>query len=78
MIVLLDIKESKVPFVIELLDSLTFVKAKPISSYKATVLEDLKDSVDELNQIIEGQLVERNAEDLSDDLKIISLLKIER
>ncbi len=66
--VLLEIKDSKVPFVMELLESLNFVKTKPITNYKAEVLEDLKDAVDELNNINEGKLEGRNAEDLFDEL----------
>ena len=66
--VLLDIKNSKVPFVMELLESLSFVKAKPISIYKAEVLANLKDAVEELNLIKEGKLKGRNAEELLNEL----------
>ena len=66
--VLLDIKDSKVPFLMELLESLSFVKAKPISTYKAEVLANLKDAVEELNLIKEGKLKGRNAEELLNEL----------
>lgn len=66
--VLLDIKDSKVPFVMELLESFSFVKAKPLSTYKAEVLENLKDAVEELNLISEGKLKGRNAEELLNEL----------
>ena len=59
--VLLDIKDSKVPFVMELLESLSFVKAKTILTYKAEVLANLKDAVEELNLIKEGKLKGKNA-----------------
>ena len=50
--VLLDIKDAKAPFVMELLQSLSFVKAKPLSPpYKAKVLEDVKEAVEEMKLI---------------------------
>lgn len=36
--VLLDIKESKVQFIMELLKSFSFVKAKQLTPYKSSVL----------------------------------------
>jgi hypothetical protein len=66
--VLIDIKDSKAPFVMELLQSLSFVKAKPISPYKAKVIEDLKEAVEEMKLIKKGKLKARNAEDLINEL----------
>jgi hypothetical protein len=66
--VILDIKDAKFPFVMELLQSLPFVTAKPLSPYKAKVLEDLKEAVEELNLIKAGKLEARNAEDLLNEL----------
>ncbi len=62
--VLLDIKDSKASFVMELLHSLSFVKAKPLSIHKAKILEDVKEAVEEMKLIKEGKLKARNAEDL--------------
>ena len=66
--VLLDIKDSKAPFVMELLKSLSFVKAKAITPYKAKVLEDVQEAVEEMKLIKAGKLKARNAEDLFDEL----------
>ncbi len=62
--VLLDIKDNKASFTMELLQSLPFVKAKPLSPYKAKVLEDLRESVDELNLIKSGKLKGISAKEL--------------
>lgn len=66
--ILLDIKDSKAPFVMELLQSLPFVKAKQLSPYKAKVLEDIKEAVEEMKLIKAGKLKARNAEDLFHEL----------
>jgi hypothetical protein len=66
--VILDIKDSKAAFVMELLKSLPFVKAKPITPYKAKVLEDVKDAVEEMKLIKAGKLKARNAEELINEL----------
>lgn len=41
--VLLDIKEDKADFVMELLRNLKFVKAQTLTSYKADVLEGVRE-----------------------------------
>jgi hypothetical protein len=53
--VLLDINDDKAGFLMELLNNFKFVKAKPLSPYKAEVLEGLKEAVDEVNQIKAGK-----------------------
>jgi hypothetical protein len=66
--VLLDIKDSKANFVLELLKSLSFVKAKPLTPQKAELLEDVKEAVDNLNLVKQGKRKARPAEDLLDEL----------
>jgi len=66
--VLLDIKDARAPFVMELLQSLPFVKAKTLTPYKAKILEDVKEAVEEMKLIKEGKLKARNAEDLFNEL----------
>ena len=66
--VLLEIKDTKAAFVMELLGSLSFVKAKQLSPYKAKVLEDLKEAVEEMKLIKAGKLKARNAEELFNEL----------
>ncbi|MGI4805401.1 MAG: hypothetical protein ACRYFL_11555 [Janthinobacterium lividum] len=53
---MLDIQDSKVPFVMELLKNLSFVKTKPLTNYKAEVLESIKEAVEEMQLIKEGKL----------------------
>jgi hypothetical protein len=66
--VLLDIKDSKANFVLELLKNLSFVKAKPLTPQKAELFEDLKEAVETVNLIKQGKLKARSAEDLLDEL----------
>ncbi|NHE59432.1 hypothetical protein [Cyclobacterium plantarum] len=63
--VLLDIKDEKAAFIMELLSNFKFVKAKPLTPYKSEVLEGLKEAVDEVNQIKSGK---KKAQPLSDFL----------
>jgi hypothetical protein len=53
--VLLDIKDSKVDFVMELLGSLSFVKAEPLTAKKSDTLKGLKKAVEEVNLIKAGK-----------------------
>jgi hypothetical protein len=66
--VLLDIKETKADFVMELLQSLSFVKTKTLTPYKAKVLEDISEAVIEMRLVKAGKLKARNAEDLLNEL----------
>ncbi len=60
--VLLEIKDDKASFVLTLLKNFAFVKAKPITPAKAVLLEELKETVDELNGIKAGKKKVRNAQ----------------
>ena len=64
----LDVKEGKVAMLIALLNDLPYVKTKPLTPYKAKVLEDVKEDVDELNLVLSGKLEARNADELLNDL----------
>ena len=66
--VLLDIKDNRAAFVMELLKSLSFVKAEPLTPYKAEVLSGIKKAVDEMKLIKSGKLKGRPAEDLFNEL----------
>jgi hypothetical protein len=66
--VLLDIKDSKAQFILELLNNFSFVKTKPLTPYKADVLEGLKEAVEELNLIKQGKLKGISAKDLLNEL----------
>ena len=64
--VILDIKDSKAAFVIELLKNFPFVKAKPLTPYKDEVLEGIKEAVEEMKLIKAGKLKGIPARDLLD------------
>lgn len=66
--VLLDIKDEKVPFVLELLKNFSFVKTAKITPSKLKVLSDVKEAVDEMNLINSGKLKAKKAEELFDEL----------
>jgi len=64
----LDVKESKAEALIALLNDLPYVKARPLTPYKAKVLEDVKDATDELKLVLSGRMDARDAEDLLNEL----------
>ncbi len=66
--VLLDIKDSKADFVLELLDSLSFVKAKPLSKKKEKFLKELKEGIENVKLVKEGKIKSRPLNDLLDEL----------
>jgi hypothetical protein len=67
--ILLDIKDSKAAFFMELIKNLSFIKkATPLSDTKAELIQDIREAVEELNLIKRGKMDARNAEDLIDEL----------
>ncbi|MBX2973225.1 MAG: hypothetical protein KF797_08990 [Flavobacteriales bacterium] len=66
--VLLDIKENKAEFVMELLRSLSFVKATPLTDAKAKALSDLREAVEEMKLIKAGKKHGRPARELLEEL----------
>jgi hypothetical protein len=66
--VLLDIKDSKAEFVMELLKSLSFVKAETITPSRAQLLKDLKEAAQEVNLAKQGKIKLKSADQLLDEL----------
>jgi predicted P-loop ATPase/GTPase len=66
--VLLEIEDQKADFIMELMKNFKFVKAEPISTYKANVYKNLKRSVEELNLVQEGKIKAFSAKNLLDEL----------
>ena len=66
--VLLDIKDEKALFVMELLKSFSFVKVKTLSPAKSQLLSEIKETVENLNLAKEGKLKPRSAKELLDEL----------
>ncbi len=66
--VLLDIRDSKADFVMELLHNFSFIKAKEITPQKALLIEEIKEAVEEMRQIKAGKKKARNAMDFVNEL----------
>jgi len=66
--VLVDVKDNKVDFILELLNNFPFAKAKPISSPKARLLQEIQEAVENLNLVKKGKLKARPAKELLDEL----------
>lgn len=68
--ILLEVKDEKAAFVMELLQSLKFVKAKPMNdiSEKEELLGNIKQAVEELKLIKGGKLKGILAKELIDEL----------
>ena len=66
--VLLDIKDNKAGFIIELLNNFPFVKSTTLTPSKAQVLEELKEAVDNMNLVKQGKLKARPAKELLNEL----------
>jgi len=64
----LEVKESKAATLMALLNDLPYVKTKPLTPYKAKVLEDVKQAVDELNLVLCGKIEARDADELLNEL----------
>jgi hypothetical protein len=66
--VLLDIKDSKASFVMELLNNFSFVKTKPLTDEKAELINEIKEAVENLKLVRQGKLKARPAKELLDEL----------
>lgn len=64
----IEVKESKAANLMALLNDLSYVKAKPFTPYKAKILEDVKEAVDEMNQVLSGKIEARDADELLNEL----------
>ena len=64
----LDIKDGKASFVMELLGNLSFVKVQPITNEKALLLQEIKEAVDNVNLVKNGKLQARPAKELLDEI----------
>jgi len=64
----LDIKESKVSFFMELLNNFSFVKARTVTNEKALLLQEIKEAVDTVNLVKQGKLSARPAKELLNEI----------
>ena len=66
--VLLDIKDAQALHLMEVLKSLPYVKTTTLTEAKAQLLEELKESVDTLNQAKKGKNKLKSDRDLFNEL----------
>lgn len=66
--VLLDIKDSKASSLMDVLNSLSYVKVKTISDEKALLIEEIKEAVEEMKLIRAGKKKGRNAIEFLNEL----------
>jgi hypothetical protein len=66
--VLVEIKDSKAAFIMELLNNFSFVKAKPITNEKALLMEEIKEAVENVKLAKQGKLKAKPLNELLNEL----------
>jgi hypothetical protein len=66
--VLLEIQDHKAAFVMELLNSLSFVKAKPVDSDKDLLITEIKEAVENVKLAKQGKLKAKPLQELLNEL----------
>ena len=67
--VLLDVRDEKAAFFLEILKNFKFVtKAQPLSPYKAEIFEGLKEAISQVNLAKEGKIKLKSARSLLNEL----------
>ncbi len=66
--VLLDIPDSKAASLMDVLKSISYVKAKPLTDAKAVLMGEIKDAVEEMKLIRVGKKKGRNVDDFLNEL----------
>jgi len=66
---IIEIKDDKAPFFMEVLKSFSFVKkATPLSDAKAELMQEIREAVEEMKLIRSGKKKARNAEEFLNEL----------
>jgi hypothetical protein len=66
--VLLDIPDNRASSFMDVIRSISYVKAKTITDSKALLIEEIKEAVEEMKLIKAGKKKARNAEDFLNEL----------
>ncbi len=66
--ILLDIPDNKAASLMDVLKSISYVKATPITDAKALLMKEIKEAVEEMKLIRSGKKKALNAEDFLNDL----------
>jgi hypothetical protein len=65
---ILEVKDEKAAFFMEIIKNFSFVKASPLTPYKEEVLSELKEAVDELNLVKSGKKKSKPLSEFLDEL----------
>lgn len=65
---LVEVKDSKASFFMELMRSFSYVKARPITDEKAQLLEEIKEAVENVKLAKQGKLKAKPLTELLDEL----------
>jgi polyhydroxyalkanoate synthesis regulator phasin len=66
--ILLDIPDKKAASLLEVLSSISYVKAERVSPEKALLIKELKEAVDNLNLVKSGKLKAQPAREVLNEL----------
>jgi hypothetical protein len=66
--VLLNIPDVKAPFLMDVLQHISYVKLKPLTDEKALLLTEVREAVEEMKLIKSGKKKARNIEDFLHEL----------
>jgi hypothetical protein len=66
--ILLDIPDKKASSFMEVLRSISFVRAKTLTEEKAVLMKEIREAVEEMKQIRAGKKKARKAEDFLNEL----------
>jgi hypothetical protein len=66
--ILLDIPDNKAASFLDVVKSISYIKAKQLTDTKALLMEEIKEAVDEMKLIRSGKKKARNAEDFLNEL----------
>ena len=65
---LLDVPDNKAASLMDVLNSISYVKTKPLTDIKAHLMSEIREAVLEINLIKLGKKKARNAEDFLNEL----------
>lgn len=66
--ILLDIPDNKASSLMQVLKSISYVKAKPLTDTKARLMEEIREAVEEMKLVRAGKKKAHNAEDFLNEL----------
>jgi len=66
--ILLEIPDNRAVSFMDVLNSISYVKAKPLTEAIAKLLSEMKDAIDEIKLIKKGKKTGHNAEDFINEL----------